>query len=118
MFSGCGVGVEPRTPQNLIRIGSRAARGAARLVYSLVSSDVRRLASIAGLVQGHDLGGWPCRTGLQISAYKEDEFPMQGFEFLLGSGRFEHPPAHSCHGSLKHRSDQLRVFRERFTGAG
>src|SRR5271169_4442187 len=22
MFSGCGVGVEPRTPQNLIRIGS------------------------------------------------------------------------------------------------
>src|SRR5712691_8996850 len=36
MFSGCGVGVEPRTPQNLIRIGLLTHQGP--LVSFLISS--------------------------------------------------------------------------------
>src|SRR5580704_16007776 len=50
MFSGCGVGVEPRTPQNLIRIGSPAARRLFPQDLSLVSCDDGPRPSIAGLV--------------------------------------------------------------------
>src|SRR5271156_3781039 len=49
MFSGCGGGVEPRTPQNLIRIGSPAARGLFPGL-SLVSCDDAPRPSIAALV--------------------------------------------------------------------
>src|SRR5580692_1722692 len=55
MFSGCGVGVEPRTPQNLIRIGSRPHEGPDCLWLSLLSSDYGRPPSIAGLVHGRFL---------------------------------------------------------------
>src|ERR1700736_1269336 len=48
MFSACGVGVEPRTPQNLTRIGSRPAEG----LPNFVSSNVRRHPSIHSLVPG------------------------------------------------------------------
>src|ERR1700681_200040 len=48
MFSACGVGVEPRTPQNLTRIGSSSAEG----LLNFVSSNVRRHPSIHSLVPG------------------------------------------------------------------
>src|ERR1700730_2433730 len=48
MFSACGVGVEPRTPQNLTRIGSSPAER----LPNFVSSNVRRHPSIHSLVPG------------------------------------------------------------------
>lgn len=60
MFSGCGVGVEPRTPQNLTRISSRDA-----LIGSLTESVVP-VISIAESRKHHALGYVELRKVLTI----------------------------------------------------
>src|SRR4029077_1785398 len=70
MFSACGVGVEPRTPQNLTRIVSSPSEG----LLNFVSSNVRRHPSIHSLVPGL-LG-----TGYRASL--ESAVPRLGLMFL------------------------------------
>src|SRR6202165_6057550 len=59
MFSGCGVGVEPRTPQNLTRIGSSPSEG----LLNFVSSNVRRHPSIHSMVPGFAGNRTPSEPG-------------------------------------------------------
>jgi hypothetical protein len=50
MFSDCGVGVEPRTPQNLIRISSWPHGGRVLAMVNFYIQTQGKCASIAGLV--------------------------------------------------------------------
>src|SRR5580704_1875196 len=56
------------------------------------------------------------RTGIQVCARCEDQFPTQDVELLFGSTRFQHSSASPDHHSLKHGSNKLRIGLERVAG--
>jgi hypothetical protein len=56
------------------------------------------------------------RTGIQVGARCENQFPTQGVELLFGSARFQYPSTNPDHHPLKHGSNQLRIGRERVAG--
>src|SRR6267378_1347868 len=84
MFSACGVGVEPRTPQNLTRIGSSPSEG----LLNFVSSNLRRHPSIHSLVPGL-LG-----TGYQASLERAAVLPFRTHVSRFRSSLLSRPAGH------------------------